>query len=170
MEKKILSMLENQINMEMYSAYFYMSMANWLTANNYPGFAKWMRVQVKEELLHVAHFMNHIQSRNEKFNLMKIDEPPQSWASVKDIFEASYTHEQKVTKLIGDIFKEARNTLDVQTETFLHWFITEQIEEEKNVADAVTQIEMSGESKEAIFMLDREYGARIFTMPVNIVF
>lgn len=170
MEKKIVSMLENQINMEMYSAYIYMSMANWMTANNYPGFAKWMRIQVQEELAHVAHFMNYIQNRNETFKLMKIDEPPQSWSSVKEIFEASYAHEQKVTKLIGDIFREARNTLDVQTETFLHWFITEQIEEEKNVADAVTQIEMSGESKEAIFMLDREYGTRIFTMPANIVF
>ena len=46
-------------------------------------------------------------------------------------------------------------------EPLCSWFNNEQIEEESNTDKAVRQIEMVGDSKQGLFMLDREMGARI---------
>jgi ferritin len=40
--------------------------------------------------------------------------------------------------------------------------VNEQIEEENNTDKICRQMEMIGDSKEGLFMLDRELGARVF--------
>ena len=42
----------------------------------------------------------------------------------------------------------------------LQWFISEQVEEEKNAGDIVQQLKMVGEDGRALLMLDRELGGR----------
>ena len=45
----------------------------------------------------------------------------------------------------------------------LAWFSKEQIEEEANTERVVKQLDMVGDNKQGIFMLDRELGTRVFT-------
>jgi hypothetical protein len=42
----------------------------------------------------------------------------------------------------------------------LQWFVTEQVEEEKNVGDVVETLKRVGDKSEALFMLDRKLGGR----------
>lgn len=170
MNNNTLKMFQEQVNKELYSAYLYMAMSSWFSANSYEGFANWMRIQVKEELAHAAYFMNYIQDRGYPLELDNIAKPPAEWKNPLGIFETSYKHERAVTKSITDIFIEARNVADIKSEAFLQWFITEQIEEEKTVSDIIGRLKIAGNSSEAILMLDKEYGSRTFTMPANIVF
>ena len=45
---------------------------------------------------------------------------------------------------------------DYASQVFLQWFVTEQVEEEKNVGDVVQTLKMSGQKSEALLLLDRE--------------
>jgi ferritin len=49
---------------------------------------------------------------------------------------------------------------DYASQIFLQWFVTEQVEEEKNVGDIIETLKMSGEKNEALILFDRELGKR----------
>ncbi len=170
MNQEVLKMVQEQVNKELYSAYLYLAMAGWCSENNFSGFEKWMRTQVKEEMSHAAYMMNYIQDRGYAVELETIKKPEGKWNSILDIFEASYAHERLVTKSITDIFIKAREVFDIKSESFFQWFITEQVEEEKTVSEIIGRLKIAGNSGEALLMLDKEYGSRTFTMPSNIHF
>ncbi len=52
MDKKLQDLYQDQIRNEWYSAYLYLSMASYFTANNLEGFAHWMKKQAGEEQTH----------------------------------------------------------------------------------------------------------------------
>ncbi len=48
--------LNGQLNAELYSSYLYLSMSAYFQSINMAGFANWMRVPAKEELVHAIKF------------------------------------------------------------------------------------------------------------------
>ena len=56
---------------------------------------------------------------------------------------------------------------DHATNTFLQWFVNEQVEEESSADEVVQQLKMMKNAPGGMFMLDRELGQRIFTPPVT---
>ncbi len=170
MNQDVLKMVQEQVNKELYSAYLYLAMAGWCSEHSFSGFEKWMRTQVKEEMSHAAYMMNYIQDRGYAVELETIKKPEGKWNSILEIFEASYAHERSVTKSITNIFVKAREMVDIKSESYFQWFISEQVEEEKTVSDIIGRLKIAGNSSEALLMLDKEYGARTFTMPSNISF
>ena len=59
--------------------------------------------------------------------------------------------------------KLARKERDYATELELQWFIQEQVQEEDNASTAVDQLELAGDSKAALLMLDGQFGQRAGT-------
>jgi ferritin len=163
--KKMLDAFNEQINAELYSAYMYLSMAAHFKAANLPGFANWMTVQVQEETSHAMKFYNYVLSRGGKVKLTAIVAPPTNWKSPLDVFESTYEHEQKVTGLINNLVNLAIAEKDHAANMFLQWFVNEQVEEEANADALVQQLKMSKDAPGAIFMIDRELAARVFTPP-----
>ena len=97
--------------------------------------------------------------------LKAIDEPPSEWDSPRAVFEATLTHEQKVTGLINGLVDLASAESDHASLAFLQWFVTEQVEEEKNAGDILAQLKLIEKSPQALFMLDQQLGQRVFTPP-----
>jgi ferritin len=62
--------------------------------------------------------------------------------------------------MIHDLYGLAVRENDYASQTFLQWFVTEQVEEEKNAGDVVETLKMVGDKSEALFLLDRELGQR----------
>ena len=62
--------------------------------------------------------------------------------------------------MIHALYALAVNENDYPTQVEMQWFITEQVEEEKNAADIVEQLKMAGDNNTALMMLDRELGGR----------
>jgi ferritin len=62
--------------------------------------------------------------------------------------------------MINDLYGLAVRENDYASQTFLQWFVTEQVEEEKNAGDVVETLKMVGDKSEALFLLDRELGQR----------
>ena len=156
MEKAI----NDQINAELYSAYLYLSMAAYFESRNMKGFAKWMQIQTKEEVSHAMKFYNFVFERGGKVTLKAVEQPASDWKSPLALFEQVYEHEQKVTNLINKLVEAARADNDVATENFLMWYIDEQVEEEAHAYEAVQKLKMVGDVPQAMYMLDKEMGAR----------
>jgi ferritin len=152
--------MNQQIMHEMYSAYLYLAMSAHCDAANLPGFAKWLRMQAEEELEHAMKFYNFIQDRNGRVTLLAIEQPPTTFDSPLAIFEQVFEHEQKVTERINQIYRVAVQENDYASQSFLHWFIDEQVEEEKNSAYVLDTLKMIGDSTNGLLMFDHRLGKR----------
>lgn len=165
--KKMEEALNAQVNAELYSAYLYLSMESYFKSLNLNGFANWMRVQTQEEVSHAMKIYDFINERGGRAVLKAIDGPPTEWNSPLAVFEAAYAHEQKVTGLINDLVDLAIKEKDHATNSFLQWFVNEQVEEEASADDIVQQLKMMENAPGGMFMLDRELGQRVFTPPAT---
>ena len=165
--KKMEDALNEQVNAELYSAYMYLSMESYFKAQNLNGFANWMRVQTQEEVTHAMKIYEFINERGGRVILKAIEGPQTEWDSALAVFMAAYEHEQKVTGLINNLVDLAIKEKDHATNSFLQWFVNEQVEEEASADGIVQQLKMMENAPGGMFMLDRELGQRVFTPPAT---
>lgn len=163
--QKLADAVNAQINAELYSSYLYFSMAAYFEAENMPGAANWLKVQALEELTHADKFYAYVVDRGGRVLMSAIDAPPTEWDSPLAAFEAVLEHEEGVTARINQLVDLAGQEKDHATSSFLQWFVNEQVEEEKSAADVITQMRLAAQAPGALFMIDRELGARVFTPP-----
>jgi ferritin len=160
LSEKLLNEMNEQIKHELYSAYLYLSMAAHFEAENLGGFAHWMKKQAGEEQEHAMKFFEFIHERGGKVKLLAIDQPPEEFKQPVDIFGAVLEHEQKVTARINGLYKLALQEDDYASQVFLHWFISEQVEEEKNATEILEKLKLIGDKGHALLMMDHELGER----------
>ncbi len=160
--KTIESAINEQINAEMYSAYLYLAMSAYFEEQNLSGFANWMRIQAQEEMSHAMKFYDYIIERGGRVDLKPIEGPPTEWKDTMTVMQEVYEHEQKVTSLIYNLVKLAKDAQDYATENMLQWYVAEQVEEEAN-ADAIIQklIFIDGKGH-GLLMIDKELQQRQF--------
>lgn len=165
LSKKMEKALNQQVNAEMYSAYLYLSMESYFKSMNLNGFANWMRTQTQEEMSHAMKIYDYVNERGGRILLKPIEGPQTKWDSPLAVFEAVLAHEKKVTGLINKLVDLAIEQKDHATNSFLQWFVTEQVEEESSADDNVQKLKMMKNAPGGMFMLDRELGQRVFTPP-----
>ncbi|MEP0762405.1 MAG: ferritin [Chloroflexota bacterium] len=160
LSEKMQAAMNRQINAELHSAYLYLAMAAYFEHENLPGFAHWMRLQANEELAHALKFFDFIVERRGRVLLEPVGAVPTEWASPLAVFENALAHEQKVTGLIHGLVNLAVEERDHASDSFLQWFVDEQVEEEASADAVVQQLKLAGDSGVALLILDRELGAR----------
>ncbi len=162
LNKNVEAILNNQINKEFWSAYFYLSMSNYLNANGMSGFANWMKVQFEEETSHAMKMMDFVNERGGRVILEPIAEVPSEWEGVLNIYEETLRHEEVVTGLINECVNVAIEEKDHATVNFLQWFVDEQVEEEAGVSEIIDQLKMIGCQGNGLYMIDKEFKSRVF--------
>jgi len=162
LKERIQKALNEQINAEQYSAFMYLSMSAWLEDKGLPGFANWMYVQYQEELTHANKLFKYVNERSGKVEIKAIEQMPTTFESVVDVVEKTLEHEQKVTAMIDNLVNIAVEERDHATQSFLQWFVDEQVEEEANVTEILDTLKLIGEKGNGMFMLDREFRQRTF--------
>ena len=160
MDKKLEKLINEQITKEYYSSYLYLSMAAYFESMGLAGFTAWMKMQAEEEMIHMNMFFNYVNERNGRVILEAIDKPPADFESIKDVFEQTLEHEKLVTASINNLYKVSQELNDNASTIFLQWFISEQVEEEKNANDVLDRLDLIKEDPMGILMLDKELGAR----------
>ena len=108
-------------------------------AKGYKGVANWFFVQFKEEQDHARIFMNYLNSRDAKVELLPIEAVPSTWDSVLDMFKQTLEHEKKVTALIHNLAVIAN--------------------------DMIAATEAVEGNKYGMYMLDKELAARTYNTP-----
>ena len=160
--KRVRDEMNEQIRHELESYYIYLSMVAWFHAHNLDGMAHWMRVQAHEEMIHAMKFFDHIIERGGTVELLGLKQLKTEWGSPLEAWKDAYAHEQFVSDRVRTITKVVREEMDYTAEPLCAWFNNEQIEEESNTSKAVANLEMVGDNRQGLLMLDREMGARVF--------
>lgn len=156
-KKDIQDAINNQIRNEYYSSYLYLSMASYCESINYQGFASWLKSQSKEELDHAMKLFEYMIDRDGRVILESIDKPPSEFGSLLEMFQQVLDHEKEVTSMINQLYEIANSENDHATAVELHWFIDEQVEEEKSAQDIVEDLKKAGDNSAALLMLDNKY-------------
>lgn len=159
---RIQKLLNEQLNKELYSAYLYLSIEAYLTSQNLPGFAHWFRVQTQEERDHALIFFNFINRIGGRVKLVQIEAPQVDFVSVGEALKLTLAHERFVTSSIYGIADASLEERDHKTNTFLQWFITEQVEEEDNADKNIRKFELVKDDGKGILMMDAEMAARVY--------
>lgn len=160
LKKSVEDALNKQLNAEVYSSYLYLAMSAYMESISMKGFAKWLRIQAKEELAHGMKFYDYIIEAGGRVRLTAIEAPKTPWKSAGAVFDQVFAHEQKVTGLINAIMDISVKEKDYATQNFLGWFVKEQVEEEANASEIVARISMIGDVPGLLFWLDHELGKR----------
>ena len=164
--EKMEKAFNEQINKELYSAYLYLSMQAYFERLNLTGFVNWMSVQVQEEHAHAMGMYNYLNERGGKIELLAIDKPDTDWSSPLDVFKNVLEHEQYVTSRINALMDVADEVKDRASLSFLDWYLKEQVEEENNVGGVLAKLELIGDDKHALLLLDKDMATRTFVAPV----
>ena len=165
MDERVYELLNDQINKELYSAYLYMSFADYYEDEGLSGFATWYMIQAAEERDHALIFRKYLLDNGKSVQLKGIGQPDKTFSSYLGPLEAALEHEKYVTSLINDIYGAAHDVKDYRTMKFLDWFIEEQLEEETNAEDMITKMKLFGTDAKALYDLDQEYAARAYSVP-----
>jgi ferritin len=158
--KTIQDAINQQINKEMFSSYLYLSMAAYFEDKGLSGFAHWMHFQAGEEQQHAMKFFNFLVERSGRVGLTAMAAPKSEWSNSLEAFQQVLEHEQMISASITGLYELAQKEKDYPTQIFLQWFISEQVEEEKNASDILNQLKMIDAHGTAVLMLDKQLGKR----------
>jgi ferritin len=158
--KKVEQAMNDQLAVELQSAYVYLGMSSYCESASLPGCAQWLRAQAGEEYDHAMRFYNFITDRGARVRLKGLDAPPTDYSSALAVFEKALDHERSVTNSINRLYDLVAKEKDFASQAWLDWFATEQVEEEKTVGHIVDQMKMTGGKGDALFLIDRELGNR----------
>ena len=159
-KKNLEEAINKQINEELYSAYLYLSMATHFDDVNLPGIAGWMKAQAQEEVEHAMRFYHYLTERGGRAVLQAIKAPQSEWASPLAAFQDALKHEEYITSCIHKLVDLAASEKDHATVNMLQWFVAEQVEEEATATEIVEKLKMIGDQGHALYMIDKELGAR----------
>ena len=165
MDKKVAALLNDQINKELYSAYLYLDMANFYSAQGLDGFANWYEIQAKEEQDHAMLMYKYLHNNDQAVTLEAVAKPDKQFKELMDPLKAAHAHEQYVTSLIDAIYDAAQQARDHRTVQFLDWFIKEQGEEEANSSGLIRKMELFGGDAKGLYMLNSELAGRTYSAP-----
>ena len=168
LDEKIVSLLNEQLNYELYSSYFYLSIHAYYADQNLSGFANWFMIQTQEERDHALLFLQYLLNNNAKAAFPDVKSPAHSFDSPEAPLAATLKHEQFVTSRIHNLYDAALAIKDFRTTQFLDWFVREQGEEEKNVEDVLKKYKLFGADGKGLYLLDQELGTRTYA-PATLV-
>lgn len=160
LSEKMQQALNDQINAELSSYYTYLSMSAYFTDQDLNGFAHWVRIHANEEMMHAMKLYDFVHSRRGRVLLQAIPGPTTHWGSSLDAFESALRYEQYVTGLINKLVDLAIAESDHATNSFLKWFVDEQVEEESSVDLVIRDLRRVGDFGPGLFLLDRELAGR----------
>ncbi len=145
-----------QINREFYSAYFYLGLSAQAQSMNLKGTAAWFQAKHGEEMAHAMKMYRYLIDQDAPVDLTAVPAPERVGDGVLRMFERTLEHERKVTRAINDMVDHALTEKDHATNIFLHWFVTEQIEEEATVNDIIGRLRLFGDQGQGLLMIDNE--------------
>ena len=154
LSKAMEKILNEQIEKEGYSSNLYLAMATWAENNGYNGVAQWLYAQSEEERMHMLKFINYIGERDCHAIIPEFKKPPIDYGNVSDMFDEVLKHEQYISASINEIVSVSLDEKDFTTNSWIQWFVNEQIEEEATVRGIIDKLKLGGKSN--MYLFDRD--------------
>ena len=140
-----LKLIQKQISIENSNHLIYLELQDWCRFNSYDSAAEFYSHQADGELVHRDKFRTYlldIDYEIEPFTLAKVSYSTPK--SLEDTVLAGLKVERSTTAEINAILKSAMDNGDYSVIPMIHWFVSEQVEEEMLFNNIVTWIQNSG--------------------------
>jgi len=154
------SLLNEQFGKELYASNLYLSISSYFENQSLEGFANFFIVQSDEEHGHAMRIFDYLHDVDAKIEMPAIAKPPDKFKSTVHAFEETLKQEKQNSKDIYTLVKQSLKDNEFATHTFLQWFVSEQVEEEASIKRILEQLNMIGNNKSALFLLDKDLSNR----------
>jgi ferritin len=134
-----------QIGHELGASLQYLSIAAHFYQRSLTLMAKLFENQADEERQHAMKFVKYLQDTNGGLQIPAVPAPKPAFASAEDAVQAALNWEREVTKQITGLMDLAIKENDYLAQSFLQWFIDEQLEEVVKMDRLLSVIKQSGE-------------------------
>lgn len=137
--ERFVEALNEQIGREFRAAHQYTAVAAYYDRLTYPRLAKFFYDQAEEERGHALKMVGYLRDTGADLSLGEVPAPRTEFADHVEPIRLALENEKKVTVSISGLFEIARETNDYASESFMQWFVDEQVEEEATM-DALLQV------------------------------
>jgi ferritin len=137
--------LNEQIGHEFAASMQYVSIAAHFTQRSLTLLAKLFFEQAQEEREHAMKFVKYLLDTKAELKIPQIASPQPSFNSAEAAVEAALNWEKEVTRQITALMDIAVKENDYLAQSFLQWFIDEQLEEVVKMDRLLGVIKQSGE-------------------------
>lgn len=158
LKDNVLKKLNEQIQLEHYSANLYLAMSSWCKANGLDGSARFLYAHSSEELMHMHKLFNYINETGSMAIVSAIDAPITEFKDLRDVFEQTFKHEKLVSAKINELVELTFAEKDFSSFNFLQWYVAEQHEEEALFMGILDRMDVIGFDGRGLYMVDKEIG------------
>ena len=140
--------LQDQIGREFAAAHQYTAIGVHYDSVTLPRLARFFHKQAEEEREHATRMINYLVDAGVPVKLGEVAAPVGTFEDHVAPIQHALEQERSVTVQIARLFELARDTKDFASESFMQWFLDEQVEEEAtiqsllDVAERVRQFPM----------------------------
>lgn len=143
--KELNDAINAQIGSEFGAANQYLSMAIHFDGEGLSKLAEFLYKQAEEEREHAMKFVKYLVDTGATVVVPAIAAPKSSFASAEEIFKLALDWELEVTRQINHLYDIARKANDYASQSFLNWFVDEQVEEVSTMENMLKIVRMAGE-------------------------
>jgi ferritin len=143
--KELAAAFNTQIGHEYGAGLQYVAIAGYFRQEQLTLLAKLFFTQAEEETQHAMKFVQYMLDTKGDLKIPAIPAPKASFKSAEEAVQAALTWEQDVTKQITGLMDLAVKQSDYLAQSFLQWFIDEQLEEVVKMDRLLNVIKKSGE-------------------------
>ena len=134
-----------QIGHEFGASLQYLAIAAHFSERSLMLLAKLFQTQAEEETQHAMKFVKYVQDTKGGLHIPAIPAPKAKFATGVEAVQAALNWERDVTKQITALMKQAIEEDDYLAQSFLQWFIDEQLEEVVKMERMLGVVKQSGE-------------------------
>jgi ferritin len=143
--KDLASAFNRQIGHEFGASMQYVSIAAHFRRVNLTLLSKLFMEQADEEKQHAMKFVNYLLDTQAELKIPAIPAPAPKFASAEAAVQAALDWEKEVTRQITALMDQATKESDYLAQSFLQWFIDEQLEEVVKMDRLLGVIKQAGE-------------------------
>ncbi|MDP8050921.1 MULTISPECIES: non-heme ferritin [Pasteurellaceae] len=156
LSNKIITMLNEQLNLELYSSNLYLQMSAWCTNKGYEGAAIFLREHATEEMVHMRKLFTYLNETGAYTTIAEIEAPKSEFSSLKEVLELTFEHEKLITKKINELVEITLAEKDFASFNFLQWYVSEQHEEETLFGGILDKLNLLGQDSKGLYYIDKE--------------
>jgi bacterioferritin B len=131
--ERFIEELQAQIGREFAAAHQYTAIGTHYDAQTYPRLARFFYKQGDEERAHAMRMINYLIDSGVQPQFGEIAAPTVAFEDLVQPIRHALDQEKQVTVSIAKLFEIARETRDYASESFMQWFVDEQVEEESSI-------------------------------------
>ncbi len=154
--------LNAQLGRELGAHLQYLAVSSYFDAEGLPELKGFFAAQAAEEHAHAMKFLVYLQDVGAKVDIPALAAPRNSFENAEEAIALSLDWEERVTADINAIVDLAIERRDHATQTFLQWFVTEQVEEVSTMGELLQVVRRAGESG---LLLVEDYVTRSLPTP-----